>query len=89
MKTALIAVALLAIGLYCTAVALLAWQQRRFIFIPDRNRPALQATGELHARSVTVHTADGLDLLAWLASPADDAQPVVLYLHGNAGNIGD
>jgi hypothetical protein len=34
-----------------------------------------------------VHTADGLDLLAWFAPPADAAQPVVLYLHGNGGNI--
>jgi fermentation-respiration switch protein FrsA (DUF1100 family) len=89
MKTGLIVVALLAIGLYGAALALLAWKQRLFIFIPDRNRPALQATGVAHARSVTVHTDDGLDLLAWLAPAADPAQPVVLYLHGNAGNIGD
>jgi fermentation-respiration switch protein FrsA (DUF1100 family) len=89
MKTCLIVVALLAIGLYCSALAILAWQQRRFIYIPDRDHPTLPAAGVAHARSVTVRTDDGLDLLAWLASPASDVEPVVLYLHGNAGNLAD
>lgn len=89
MKIALIVAALLAVGIYCTCIAMLAWQQRRFLYFPDAHRPNLSSAGVADARAVTVHTQDGLDLLAWSAPPADDAQPVVLYLHGNGGNIGD
>jgi fermentation-respiration switch protein FrsA (DUF1100 family) len=89
MKTALIIAAVLAVGLYCVAVGLLAWQQRRLLYVPDARPPDLHATGVANARAVTVHTKDGLDLLAWFIPPANDASPVVLYLHGNGGNIGD
>jgi fermentation-respiration switch protein FrsA (DUF1100 family) len=75
-------------GLYCTALGILAWQQRRLLYVPDTRRPDLLAAGLTDAQAMTVHTADGLDLLAWLSPPANDAQPVVLYLHGNGGHIG-
>ena len=88
MQTALIVLALLAVTLYCAAVGILAWQQRRFLYVPDTHRPDLSGCGVARARPITVHTKDGLDLLAWLVPPADDAQPVVLYLHGNGGHIG-
>ncbi|HEY4042266.1 MAG TPA: alpha/beta hydrolase [Rhodopila sp.] len=88
MKVVLIVAALLVAGLYCAVVGLLAWQQRRFLYLPDTRPPDLRSAGVGAARAVTVHTADGLDLLAWSVPPADDASPVVLYLHGNGGNIG-
>ena len=87
MKTALIVTAVLAVGLYCLVVGLLAWQQRRILYVPDPRRPDLQATGIASARTWTVHTQDGLDLLAWWVPAASDGGPVVLYLHGNGGNI--
>ncbi len=89
MKTALLIAAMLAVGLYCVAVGLLAWQQRRLLYVPDIRPPDLGATGVADARAVMVHTKDGLDLLAWFNPPANDASPVVLYLHGNGGNIGN
>jgi fermentation-respiration switch protein FrsA (DUF1100 family) len=88
MKTVLITSALLAIGLYGTAIGVLAWQQRRFLYGPDTNRPDLAATGITGSRTLTVHTSDGLALLSWFHPPSDAAQPVVLYLHGNGGHIG-
>ena len=51
-----------------------------FFYVPDTTGPLLPTTSVPTARVLTVHTADGLDLLAWLAPPADDARPVVLYL---------
>jgi fermentation-respiration switch protein FrsA (DUF1100 family) len=89
MKTGLVVTALVAIALYCLVVGLLAWQQRRFLYVPDPRRPDLQATGVADAQVVSVHTVDGLDLLAWWVAPSGAAMPVVLYLHGNAGNIED
>ena len=88
MMSKLIVAALGAGALYCAAVGFLALQQRRFLYFPDTTRPVLPATVVPTARTLTVHTEDRLDLLAWLAPPANDAQPVVLYLHGNGGNIG-
>jgi hypothetical protein len=88
MISKLVVAVLVIVALYGAAVGLLAWQQRRFLYVPDTARPVLPSASVPTARALTVHTEDGLDLLAWLAPPADDAQPVVLYLHGNGGNIG-
>jgi fermentation-respiration switch protein FrsA (DUF1100 family) len=70
------------------AVGMLAWRQRQILYAPETNPFDVSAAGVASARAVTVHTRDGLDLAAWLAPPADDTQPVVLYLHGNGGHIG-
>ena len=89
MKLALIVALLACVGLYCVGVAILAVQQRRFIYVPDARRPELTTVGLAEARVLVVRTSDGLKPLAWLAPAHDDMQPMVLYLHGNAGNIGD
>ncbi|PPQ26187.1 alpha/beta hydrolase [Rhodopila globiformis] len=88
MKTALILIVLLAVIPYATIVAAMALTQRRLLYFPDTRRPEPSAAGVPGARALTIRTADGLDLLAWMASPAGATRPVVLYLHGNAGNIG-
>ena len=87
MISKLIVAALTAERLYCAVVGLLALRQRHLLYLPDTSRPLLPGAVAA-ARALSVHTEDGLDLLAWLTPPADDAQPVVLYLHGNGGNIG-
>jgi uncharacterized protein len=89
MEIVLLVVALMAAGVYCTVIGTLALLQRRILYAPETNRPDVSAAGVANAREWTVHTEDGLHLLAWLALPADAAQPVVLYLQGNAGHIGD
>jgi fermentation-respiration switch protein FrsA (DUF1100 family) len=88
MQMALITAGVAALALYLTCVAVLVLQQRRFLYVPDNRRPDLASAGVPQARALTVHTADGLDLLAWWTPPDDEAQPVVLYLHGNGGHIG-
>lgn len=88
MKTILILAVLSAASLYAVGVGLLAWQQRRLLYVPDTTVPAIAAVEVAKARVLTVRTIDGLDLLAWWVPPADDTEPVVLYLHGNGGNIG-
>ena len=70
--------------LYLVLAALLFLAQRKLMFRPDRTAsvPPLP-----DVQVVTVRTEDGLDLPAWYL-PAMSAAPTVLYLHGNAGNIG-
>lgn len=88
MAVMVIVAALVAACAYLMIIGILAWQQRRFLYFPETYRPDVSAAGVPDARAVTVRTKDGLDLLAWFAPPADDGQPVVLYLHGNGGHIG-
>lgn len=64
--------------------------QRRLIYLPDREPPASASVAGPTVREVTVPTADGLDLHAWLVGPTGpDRRVHVLFLPGNAGNRAD
>ena len=46
------------------------------------------ASYNLHnTKQIQIKTIDGLNIIAWYKAP-ENAQPVMLYLHGNAGNLG-
>ena len=72
---------------YLAVVAGLYLYQRQLLYHPDRARPRLGRLTELGVREIAVPTADGLSLLAWHL-PASGERPVIVYFHGNAGNIG-
>ncbi|WP_127504784.1 alpha/beta hydrolase [Actinoplanes solisilvae] len=67
-----------------------AWLlQRRLIYFPDRSPPPAAARVIPGARDVTLRTADGLCLTAWLVEPPPgtaDRHLAVLVAPGNAGN---
>jgi uncharacterized protein len=77
----------LAVCLYGTFVAALFLWQRRLLFRPDRRRPELGKLAALGVRAAAVATSDGLLLLSWFLPPPV-GRPVILYCHGNGGNIG-
>ena len=79
---------LIPIGLYGLALAVLYEVQRSMVFFPDPGRPAVEAVGVPGLRAVEVAATDGTPLLAWWLAP-QPGQPVVLYLHGNGGNLGN
>jgi hypothetical protein len=71
-------------------VGLLWFGQRRLIYFPDSASPPPAATQVPGARDVSLATADGLILGAWLVPPAAHAlDMVVLVLPGNAGSRAD
>lgn len=79
-------VVLLCLALFVAAVWLL---QRRLIYFPDRSVPPPAARVLPGAQDVTLRTADGLSLAAWLVPPSPGAPErdlAVLVAHGNAGN---
>jgi uncharacterized protein len=79
-------VLLLVIALLMAAVWLL---QRRLIYFPDRSALPPAAGVLPGAEDVTLHTADGLRLAAWLVRPppgTPDRRVAVLVAPGNAGN---
>ena len=73
--------------IYVVVVAVPYLRQRKMIYFPDAALPEPAAAGVPEMAPVTLRTTDGLELVAWYA-PARDEAPVVVYFHGNAGNIG-
>ncbi|HEY4251615.1 MAG TPA: alpha/beta fold hydrolase [Roseomonas sp.] len=76
-----------AAGLLLVCVLALTLFQDRFIYLPDLARSDLAASGLTGVSETQVTTEDGLRLLAWTLPPADATKPIVLYLHGNSGNL--
>ncbi|MFC7241611.1 alpha/beta hydrolase [Catellatospora aurea] len=80
-------IVLLIIAVLVTALWLL---QRRLIFLPDTAHPGPADRTISGAQDVTLHTADGLALTAWLVPPTGpDRDLTVLVAGGNAGNRAD
>lgn len=73
---------------YGVSVALLYVAQRNFLYYPDRTRPLPETAGVAEMTEVTLRTGDGVKILAWWRPPTSEQAPVMLYLHGNGGNIG-
>lgn len=57
------------------------------IFFPDQTLVATPAQAGLAFEDVDLTTSDGLRLHGWFIPGPDPAAPVVLFCHGNAGNI--
>jgi uncharacterized protein len=78
---------LLVVLLLVALVLAVAWLlQRRLVFFPDRSAPPPASQVLPGARDVTLRTADGLRLGAWLVPGDPDRQWAVLVAPGNAGN---
>jgi len=72
---------------YLAVLAYLYVFQRQLLYFPDASRPRLGILAQLGVREVQLTTADGLSLLSWYL-PAHEGRPMILYFHGNGGNIG-
>lgn len=62
--------------------------QRYFIYFPTKETPNQQFFHAEDMQKINLRTSDGLNLLAWYKAPKEK-QPTLLYLHGNAGHIGN
>jgi fermentation-respiration switch protein FrsA (DUF1100 family) len=88
-SSALLRVALVVLVVLALVVAVAWLLQRRLIYFPDRSAPPPAARVLAGAQDVTLRTADGLDLGAWLVRPppgTPDRRAAVLVAPGNAGN---
>lgn len=75
---------------YLMVLAILFVMQRSMLFVRTTERPMLNiAALEPRREIVCLTTADGLNLRAWYFPAARAGAPVVLSLHGNAGDIGN
>lgn len=88
MKTLAVVIALLVL-FYAALVALLWLKQESMLFlpgIPSRQLDATPAEVGLDYEALRLATADGEELDAWFL-PASPERAVLLFFHGNAGNI--
>ncbi|MBI5117675.1 alpha/beta hydrolase [Candidatus Poribacteria bacterium] len=62
--------------------------ERNFVFYPERSLAYSPREWGMEYQDLYFTTPDGVRLNAWLIKPSRDA-PMVLWYHGNAGNIAD
>ena len=74
--------------LYGAALSGIYVFQRDLQYFPTRRDPAPEVLGLQGVDRVTLTAPDGTRLVLWLSRPDPEA-PVVLFLHGNAGEIAD
>ena len=60
--------------------------EQRLLYFPDPQIVATPAVFDLQYEEVTLTTSDNVKLHGWFV-PGEDGKPVVLFFHGNAGNI--
>ncbi len=86
-KQCLYALSALAIA-YLLILLFLYSYQRHLIFKPSGMLRPPAAYGLVDMEAIKLTTKDGLRLLAWYHPPASPKMPVLVYFHGNAGNLG-
>ena len=81
---------IIAAGLiYLAALGFLWATQRSHIYRPGIGPlDLINSTVASFMREETIRTSDGLVLTAWYA-PAKEGQRTIVYIHGNAGTLGD
>src|SRR5260221_2199465 len=87
-RSIMIWLAIVLASAYAAVVAGLFLAQRQLIYRPDTATPDAAAVGLAALQTVTLSTADGLTLRAWYLPPTA-GRPVLVYCHGNGGNLGD
>ncbi len=80
---------LVVLGLYLFMVAYMYMKQRAYIYFPNNPPTAITSPTLQKAQNITVKTDDGLSLSALYIPPKDQNQPVIVFFHGNGGDIGD
>jgi hypothetical protein len=79
-------VVLISIGLYIGLVIILMVFQAHFIYFPQREITVTPGEIGLSYEAVYFAAADGVKLSGWFV-PAERSRAVILFCHGNAGNI--
>lgn len=82
------ALLIMALAAYGTAATYMYLQQRSFLYHPANKGLTPESVGISGAAVEEITAPDGVKLVAWYAA-AQAGKATILYLHGNAGEIGD
>jgi fermentation-respiration switch protein FrsA (DUF1100 family) len=72
---------------YFGVAALLYAFQRSMMYFPSNERVRPATVGFAIAEEITLTTQDGERVIAWHVPPRE-GRPVIVYFHGNGGNLG-
>lgn len=86
--TRLLKAALFATGILAVMLVAVSWFSRSLPFFPSKEIQASPDSLGLAYEDIRLTTADGETLAGWYVPAADSSDgPVLLFFHGNAGNI--
>ncbi len=74
--------------IYAGMNAYLYFCQRSILYLPVKEMAGPTNYGIYNAQLINIKTSDNVNIIGWYVPPKHN-QPVMLYLHGNAGNLGD
>lgn len=77
------------IGLYLFLIVYFVLSQSRMIYYPVKSIRMTPQDMGMDYQAVDFRTSDGIDLYGWYIPAKDKTETVLLFCHGNAGNIGD
>ena len=80
-------IVVIVVGVYIIFAGYLFIFQSRYVYYPERVLPADPDRIGLPFKNISFETKDGLRLSGWFI-PKEDSRGVLLFCHGNAGNIG-
>lgn len=86
MWNSFILIVLTLVGAYAVFAGLLYFYQGSFVYYPARELVATPEQFGLRYEPVSFNAQDGIALSGWYV-PAQDERAVLLFFHGNAGNI--
>lgn len=73
---------------YLALIGVMFFAQRQLMYQPGQGMPPPTASDAPEMETVTLSTADGLELQSWIVPPPLGGR-IVIYFHGNAGHIAD
>ena len=73
---------------YALLVTVLFVSQRSLLYHADSSTPEPSEYGLDQMQAIRIPAEDDLQLFAWWQAPSETAGPVLIYFHGNAGNLG-
>lgn len=76
------------VALYLCTIAILYCTQRSLMYHPDKEKNSLASFNIKNAEEITLTTDDNIKLQAWFR-PSNKNHNMVIFLHGNAGNLED
>ncbi len=88
LKKTLLSLGIILVLAYAAVLILVYARQERMIYFPDREIRGTPEDIGLRYEDISFETGDGVPISAWYV-PAEKERGVILFCHGNAGNISD
>lgn len=76
----------ISIGIYLVLLLLIFLFQRSLLYLPDQSAPSESQLSKMNVSEVRLQSQSNGDLRSLWRAPLQESDPVILFLHGNAGS---